>query len=523
MRKEQNLPNRKKLFLILITILFNQIMFPQSNLKILNLKITRFYKNYVVNNKVNYSEILLNKSESDNLVQKLTELNRESFTANEEKAFWINLYNLFTIQSIVQHYPVKSPLDINGMFNGIKHRVSNEDLTLNEIEKDKLINKFYDPRIHFAIVCGAASCPQIIDHAYEAIGLDKQLDERAKYIVNNPEHVKVDYATKTIYLNEIFKWYENDFVRSGESILGFINQYRNKKIPTGFTSEYRKYNWELNDYENSERLNVHSSSLQAYTPSTLFNKGEYELKIFNNLYTQAAFFNDKNEKIELSNRSTFFTSSVSFLYGYSNKLNIGLELWVKSVRNDVPGSSPFSLFQFESNSLSRTVLSHVGPKIKFAPFDHGLLSKTSIQSTFLIPIAEDLEGANSSPFVAYDSFIFLNQFFYDTRISNKVSFFSEIAAWYRIDRNLNGKSNRLEVPAKFFVSWYPTDMLTLYVSNEFAYQWQGSLTGYYLQGGVGLKYQLFPFLELETLLTDFYFGQNSGAGSTANFGFRIIN
>jgi len=512
----------KNILIVLIILTFNQTLFSQSTLKNLNSEINLFYRYYVIDGKVNYSEILLNKQHLDNLVEKISSLNRKSFSANEEKAYWINLYNLLTIKTIVENYPVNSPMDINGMFNSLNHKVGDEDLTLNEIEKNKLLNKFHDPRIHFAIVCGAVSCPELIDQAYEGNKLDKQLVDRAKSILNNPKHVRIDYGNKTVFLNEIFKWYKNDFVRNNNSILSFINQYRIKKIPAGFTIKYEKYNWELNDYKSPNMQNEHIS-LQAYTPSALFHKGEYELKVFNNLYTQTAFFDEGNKKVDLSSRSTFFTSSFSFLYGYSNNLNIGLEFWIKSVRYDATGSSPFSLFQFESDQQSRTVLSHIGPKIKFAPFHNGLLKNASVQSTFLIPVTGSLEGTGTSPFVAFDSFIFINQLFYDTKISDEFSFFSEIAAWYRIDRNLKGKSNRLELPVKFFISWYPTDMMTLYISNEFAYQWQGSFTGYYLQGGLGLKYQLFPFLELETLLTDFYFGQSAGAGSTVNFGFRIIN
>ena len=464
------MPNRKTWLLILIIVVLNQVIFPQSNIKRLKSQINLFYRCDVVGEKINYSEILLNKSQLDDIVKKIAALNLESFSGNEEKAYWINLYNLLVIKSIVENYPVNSPLDINGMFNSIKHKVGKEELTLNEIEKDKLIRKFQDPGIHFAIVCEAVSCPPIIDKAYEASNLNNQLDERAKAVINNSKHVKVNYDDKTVHLNEIFKWYKNDFVKKKGSILSFINQYRIHKIPDDFTIKYITYNWELNDYNSNEKLTEHSL-LQAYTPSALFNKGEYELKVFNNLYTQTAFFNDGNEKIDLNTISTFFTSSVSFLYGYSNKLNIGVEFWIKSVRNDYTGSSPFPLFNFESKSFGRTVLSHIGPKIKFAPFNKGLLRKASIQSTFLIPIARDLEGTNNSPFVAYDSFIFLNQFYYDTEITSKFPFFSEIAAWYSIDRNFNGKSNRFELPVKLFISWYPTDMLTIYASNEFAYQW----------------------------------------------------
>ncbi len=37
--------------------------------------------------------------------------------------------------------------------------------------------------------------------------------------------------------------------------------------------------------------------LQTYTPAVLFHKGEFELKIFNNLYTQTAYFDDGSNEM----------------------------------------------------------------------------------------------------------------------------------------------------------------------------------------------------------------------------------
>ncbi|MDQ6758228.1 MAG: DUF547 domain-containing protein, partial [Bacteroidota bacterium] len=45
------------------------------------------------------------KTLSDNAYQK-------SWSENEQKAYWINAYNAFTISLILQHYPVKSIKDI---------------------------------------------------------------------------------------------------------------------------------------------------------------------------------------------------------------------------------------------------------------------------------------------------------------------------------------------------------------------------------------------------------------------------
>ena len=52
-------------------------------------------------------------------------------------AFYINAYNSANIKTIIDNYPVHSPIDIPGYFDKLKFKVAGEDLTINEIEYDK--------------------------------------------------------------------------------------------------------------------------------------------------------------------------------------------------------------------------------------------------------------------------------------------------------------------------------------------------------------------------------------------------
>jgi len=501
-------------------------IFAQTEIKTLFSETDKFLNNYVLDGYVNYEGISNNRKHLMELVELYQNVDLEKMKSiTILKAFWINAYNVNTIKSVVNNYPLSSPLKVKGFFNSIKHKVAGENFTLDEIEKVNLLQIDKDPKIHFAINCAAIGCPKLIRNAYYPETLKTQLLERAKSVVNDDYYVRVDKIKKTVYLNEIFKWYKNDFLMESENIIDFLNSYRLDKIPNDFLLEYIKYDWKLNstNIDHGDEKKKNEIFLQEFTPAALLYPGQYEIKLFNNLYTQTSFFNQDSEEQNQNSRSTFNTLLTSFLYGISNSINIGFDLWIRSVKNDDKNESPLNVFDLKNTSTSRTAISSFGPKIKFDPFSDGFLDGFSVQSSFLIPLASNLEGGDNQPFLDFDSFLWLNQFYYDKSLSNELSFFGEVDTWFRIDRNLEGKSNSIQIPVKGFLSYYLTDNITFYGMTEFSYKFgEGDNTSFYSQAGLGAKYQIFNGIELEGLFTKFYLGNNSGAGNTYNLGIRIV-
>jgi len=76
--------------------------------------------------------------------------------------------------------------------------------------------------------------------------LDAQLDRRAKAILNDPDFIQVNYEEKEVLVSEIFNWYKTEFEMGGNTILEFINRFREKSIPTNFAIGYYDYDWDLN-------------------------------------------------------------------------------------------------------------------------------------------------------------------------------------------------------------------------------------------------------------------------------------
>lgn len=205
--------------------------------------INDFLGNYTSGGMVDYEKIKNNPQDLAELIQVVATKDLNSASKDELKAFYINAYNLIVIKAIASKYPVKSPMDIPGLFDKVKYQVAGEKLTLNELEKKKLLEPYQDARIHFAVVCAAKGCPKIAPFAYEAGKIEQQLEERTKLAINDPYFIRVKQGQKKVEVSQIFEWYKGDF----KSILPYLNKYRKEKIPASYAVTYYPYDWALND------------------------------------------------------------------------------------------------------------------------------------------------------------------------------------------------------------------------------------------------------------------------------------
>jgi hypothetical protein len=203
-----------------------------------------FFKKYVANSKVDYAAVKSNSSDLETLLNLTENANLNGLTDNETKAFWINAYNLHVIKGVVAKYPVKSPLDVPGFFDKIQYTVAGNKITLNDIENKKIREKYNDARIHFVLVCGANSCPPIIEGAYFPETLEKQLNEQTKLALNNPNFIKVSKGKVSV--SQIFEWYKKDFITKKSNEIDFINKFRTTKISSNSKLGYYTYDWTLN-------------------------------------------------------------------------------------------------------------------------------------------------------------------------------------------------------------------------------------------------------------------------------------
>lgn len=178
--------------------------------------------------------------------------NEKHWSEEERLAYWINAYNAFTIQLVIRHYPVKSIKDIAGSIPFINSawdvkfiHIEEQTYDLNNIEHGIIRERFQEPRIHFALVCAAISCPRLRQEAFTADQLDSQLQAAAVEFFNNPNknHITPEKAE----LSKILDWYGGDFTDVTPSLREYVNRYSETKLEADAEMGFMDYDWGLNE------------------------------------------------------------------------------------------------------------------------------------------------------------------------------------------------------------------------------------------------------------------------------------
>jgi Protein of unknown function, DUF547 len=173
----------------------------------------------------------------------------------EARAFWINLYNALTLQAMMRNKIQKSVLEFPGFFDCCAYQVFAGSLeftlTLNEIEHGILRGNravlfsapfapydpcrdlilLLEPRIHFALNCGAISCPPI--RAYQAEQLEAQLEvATCSYL----QSVRLENGV--VIVPRLLQWYVKDFGNP----LEFVRKYH-PELPANARVRFDAYDW----------------------------------------------------------------------------------------------------------------------------------------------------------------------------------------------------------------------------------------------------------------------------------------
>ncbi|MGS2716959.1 DUF547 domain-containing protein [Eionea flava] len=188
---------------------------------------------------------------------KLLAIDPLTLNRNEQKAYWLNLYNAATVQLMVKHYPVSSITKVGGGFfsfgpwNDEILTINNQLLSLNDIEHGILRPIYDDPRIHYGVNCASLSCPNLLAQAFTADNTEQLLDQAARDYINHPRGVSVE--AQKVTLSKIYDWYQEDFNHSANGVLQHVRQYANAELIAvldQLNQPYFRYayDWQLNDW-----------------------------------------------------------------------------------------------------------------------------------------------------------------------------------------------------------------------------------------------------------------------------------
>ncbi len=183
-------------------------------------------------------------------------------TDADKLGFWLNIYNA-SVQLQLKKDP-KLWEKRSAFYGSPTIKIAGTSLSLDEIEhgilrhsKMKLALGYFnhlfvsrfekrfrveqvDPRIHFALNCGASSCPAIA--FYDPAKINEQLDLACKVYLSSD--CKFDKEKNTVEVPKLFSWFRGDF-GGKRGIRKMLIKY--EIIPAGSKPKliFKPYNWDL--------------------------------------------------------------------------------------------------------------------------------------------------------------------------------------------------------------------------------------------------------------------------------------
>jgi len=193
---------------------------------------------------VDYKGFMKDREQLNAYLSQLSKLKPNSdWSVQEQLAYYINIYNAYTVDLILKNYPTKSIKDLDGAWTKEIVAIGDVKISLGGIE-NSILRKMNEPRIHFAINCASISCPNLLNEAFTAAKINEQLDKVTKSFINSNKN---EISKNSVKLSSIFDWYKKDFTEDGKTLLDYINEYSEVKIDAGTTVNFKDYNWNLNE------------------------------------------------------------------------------------------------------------------------------------------------------------------------------------------------------------------------------------------------------------------------------------
>ena len=174
-------------------------------------------------------------------------------SADARLAHLINAYNALSMYNVIASNipPTHDGWAKVKFFVLRKFSIGGAPLSLYAFEND-VIRKLNEPRIHFALNCSAVSCPVLPRTPFTANELNAELDRETRNFFSRAENLRIDHTQRTVFFNEILKFYTEDFTPAhAPNLIAYAQQYSTKNIPPDYAVAFTRYDWTI---ANSARL-----------------------------------------------------------------------------------------------------------------------------------------------------------------------------------------------------------------------------------------------------------------------------
>lgn len=208
----------------------------------------------------------------EEMVCELQEIKFQEMDEEERLAFGINLYNMMIIHGNMRVGAPQSGSQRRSFFENIAYKIGGLTFSFHHLEHGVLRSNRTPPysfarpftksdprieckmsdcdaRVHFALNCGAKSCPPI--KRFTADAVREELRVVSMSFLEQDDNCRVDLAKGVLYLNKILGWYRSDFGSNSKAVVdrilpwsrGTKKEELEKLRARNFKIKYFSYDW----------------------------------------------------------------------------------------------------------------------------------------------------------------------------------------------------------------------------------------------------------------------------------------
>lgn len=189
-------------------------------------------------------------------VKEMSEIDIDNYNRQEQLAYWINLYNALTVQTVADYYPIANVQEIRispglfsvGPWGANLITIKNTPLSLDDINNRIIRPIWNDPRTHYTLNNATIGAPNLSKQAYQGVSIEAQLNDAAFTYINSLRGVQV--IEGKLIISKIYDWYEEDFGGTKQDVIKHLLLFAKEPLFSQLkhvnSIDSYIYNWHIN-------------------------------------------------------------------------------------------------------------------------------------------------------------------------------------------------------------------------------------------------------------------------------------
>lgn len=200
---------------------------------------------------VDFKALATDRADLDRMLRHVADTPLGSFAGTRMRlAHMINAYNVLSMASVIDSGLPETHAGLVAKLRFFvlrKHVIGGDAMSLYAFENEvirPLTRAIGEPRVHFALNCSARACPALPRTPFRADTFDAELARETLAFFARPENLRVDDATRTVWLSELLNFYPEDFVpEHGATLVDYVNRTLGLSLPLDYVVRFTPYDW----------------------------------------------------------------------------------------------------------------------------------------------------------------------------------------------------------------------------------------------------------------------------------------